>query len=86
MEKSNLFIEFNKATGKDLTVEEQEDPYLMAKVVSTECRDVSDEEIEEAKKYFEEHKKCRIHICKDTAGFIYDSRDCVICNRFIAHI
>lgn len=73
-------------SGHILSAEEQEDPYIMIKYVSTTPIEATEEEIEAAKEYFNTHKKCLIHFCYDEAGFMYDSRICGVCNKFITHI
>lgn len=73
-------------SGHILSSEEQEDPYIMIKYISTKAIEATKEEVEAAKQYFTEHKKCLIHFFYDKAGFMYDSRICGICNKFITFI
>lgn len=81
-----LYKEIIKKDGHILTVKEQEDPYLMVRVVSTDLIEASDSEIEKAKEDFKLTKKCEYHLIYDEAGFMYDSRYCGICGKFICHL
>ena len=71
-----LYVETNKDTGEPLTPEEQEGVVWMSS-----NRPATPEEIEEARRYFREHHKCKYHLFHDEPAFCYDSRSCGICGR-----
>lgn len=86
MSKKVLYKELNAQTNNQLTAEEQEDPYLMLKVLSTKLVGASDNDVICGAKYFNKHKKCKYHFIYDEPSFMYDFRYCGICGKFIAMI
>ena len=81
-----LYKEVVYNSGREIGADEQSDPYLMLKVVSTKLVEATEEEIEESKKYLEEHGSCGRHLVFDENTFMYYSRYCGICGRFIDFI
>lgn len=81
-----LFKEINAKTGMVINPEDQEDPYLMCKILSTKLIKASENEIICCNKYFNTHKKCVYHLVYDKPSFMYDFRYCGICGKFIATI
>lgn len=79
-----LYKEVCAKSKTPLTAEQQEDPYIMLKIISTETIEATSEEIERAKDYFEENKECKFHLIYDEESFMYDFRYCGICGKFIA--
>lgn len=75
----DLYIEH--VNGKILSPDEQE-----GIVVSSDLRLATEEEVEEAKKYYQKHGKCKHHLVYDKEGFMYYARYCGVCGEFICHI
>lgn len=53
--------------------------FLCGHVISSKIRDVTEKEIEDALNLYEKEKKCEHNIIQDQAGWLYDTRHCVIC-------
>ena len=86
MPKKILYKEVNDETNQILTPDEQANPAIMIKCVSTKLIEATPQEIDEAKTYYKKHKKCKNHLVYDEDTFMYYSRYCGICGKFIALI
>ena len=74
-----LYIEH--INGVPLTPAEQRGPILQSNL-----RLATEQEVEDARKHYEEHKECKCHLVYDKPGFDWDLRYCGICNEFICLI
>lgn len=81
-----LYKEVIDNTGREIGADEQSDPYLMLRVIRTKCVQATEEEIKEAQQYLKEHGKCGRHLIFDENTFMYYSRYCGICGKFIDFI
>ena len=75
----NLYIEH--VNGKILSPKEQE-----SVVIHSDLRQATEKEIEEAEKYYQKYGKCKCHLIYDEVDFMYYSRFCGICGKFISYI
>jgi hypothetical protein len=50
-------------------------------VISSKIRDATDEEIDEARKLYNEQKICDHSLVVDTSAYMYDFRTCAICGK-----
>lgn len=77
---------YKEVVLKGLTCDEQKDPYLMAKVISTKLVRATDDKIEESKRKFNKNRKCDYYLVYDKYSISYSSIYCGICDKFIALI
>lgn len=83
MKDRKLYIEINSSTREPLSTDTQENYYGQ---YATKLVEATPEQIEEAKKYYAEHKKCKHHLVYDEPLLYYDRRTCGICGAFIGLI
>lgn len=83
MEHKRLYIEINSSTREPLSTDAQEN---YCGQCATELVEATPEQIEEAKKYYAEHKKCKHHLVYDEHLLYYDRRTCGICNTLLGLI
>lgn len=81
-------IELSCRDGHILTAKESEnDAYVHLQCGGSTCREVTSDELAEARKYYREFGSCKFHVFEDTpTGCGYYSRDCIICNKNIGLI
>lgn len=84
MHKRTLYKEISRKDKRVYLPKEQESnlPYLEGSILEK----ATESEIVGCHNYYEKNKECRHHLVYDESGFIYNSRYCGICGKFIALI
>ena len=83
MEDRQLYMEVYADTKEPLSISAQENFFPSR---PTTLIPATQEQVEEAKNYHEEHGSCKCHLIYDEPGFDFDLRYCGICGAFIGLI
>lgn len=83
MKDIQLYIEVYADTKEPLSVSSQENffPSLHTTLIPA-----TQKQVEESKKYYEEHCLCKQHLVYDKPGFDFNLRYCGICGKFIGSV
>ena len=71
------FIEIDKDTGKPISPEVQEKGLC----ISSDIKEVTEEEYIDYLAYYNLHKKCKRHLVEDLPFGYYYQRRCIICGK-----
>lgn len=82
------YVEFSRKDGHILTPKQQKDSgYVMCQCNGSDLREVTEEEYNDCKKYYNEHNECKYHIVEDeVTGCGWYVRRCLICGETIGLI